>query len=119
MKKILVCGSRTFTDNNMINNVLLNHHWYGDGFELIHGDARGADRLAKQICILNGIKQTPFPPDWIRYGGRAGLIRNLDMLNQKPDLVIAFFDKTRSRGTMHTVINAKNRDIPVEEYGLE
>jgi hypothetical protein len=54
-----------------------------------------------------------FPADWERYKRRAGIIRNLEMLDQEPDLVIAFWDG-KSRGTAHTIGEARRRGIPVE-----
>lgn len=41
------------------------------------------------------------------------MIRNIEMLDQKPDLVLAFWDGA-STGTGHTVAEAGKRGIPVE-----
>jgi hypothetical protein len=49
--------------------------------------------------------------DW-RVGRRAGLERNIRMLDSKPDLVFAFRDG-QSRGTGHTIAEARRRNIPV------
>ena len=54
-----------------------------------------------------------FPADWDTYGKQAGFIRNIQMLDEKPDLVIAF-QKNASRGTQHTINEARKRGIPVE-----
>jgi hypothetical protein len=62
----------------------------------------------------NNVPVTEMPADWNKHGKRAGFIRNiemLDMLNPVEDIVIAFWDG-ESRGTMHTVDNARERGIP-------
>lgn len=53
-----------------------------------------------------------FPANW-KLGRRAGPIRNQLMLDQNPDKVIAFHDG-RSRGTLHTITEARRRGISVE-----
>ncbi len=45
-------------------------------------------------------------------GRRAGLDRNVRMLDSKPDLALAFWDG-QSRGTGHTITEARRRNIPV------
>lgn len=68
-----------------------------------------ADYVAQELGLL--VKR--FKPDWERFGKRAGIERNLQMLNEKPDRVIAFWDGV-SPGTRHTITEARNRGIPVE-----
>lgn len=87
---ILVCGGRDFRNYRFVCRTL-------DPFKpylsyVVHGDARGADSLAKQWCQLNGIKDKPYPANWKRYRLAAGPIRNQQMLDEEPDidLVIAF-----------------------------
>jgi len=106
--KVLVCGSRHWLESQPIYDRLK---------ELkpdlvIHGDARGADRIAARVAEELGIRTQAFPADW-SLGKRAGPKRNLEMLDQNPDLVLAF-QLDNSRGTQHTIDNAKKREIPVE-----
>lgn len=77
---------------------------------VIHGDARGADRLADHAARGLGLKVEPYPADWSRYGKRAGILRNLEMLDSNPTTVIAFWDG-ESRGTQHTIDEARKRGI--------
>lgn len=79
----------------------------------MHGDAHGPDRLAASYAEGLGFEVEDYPADWKRNGRRAGILRNLDMLEAKPDLVIAFWDG-KSRGTNHTISEARKRGIPVE-----
>lgn len=55
-----------------------------------------------------------FPANWSQYGHAAGPIRNQKMLDQNPDLVIAFhFDLEHSKGTKDMINRAKKACIPV------
>jgi hypothetical protein len=83
--------------------------------EVIHGDARGADRWAAEVARQLGCRVRAFPADWDRFGKRAGILRNLQMLDQEPVLVLAF-QFNGSRGTQHTISEARRRGIPVEVY---
>jgi hypothetical protein len=112
--KVLVCGSRSWGADREQTQKL-----YGRIASLpldaliLHGAARGADRLAADAAYLHGHSVESFPADWELYGRRAGFVRNLQMLDQEPDLVLAFWDG-ESRGTLHTIEEARRRGIPVE-----
>jgi hypothetical protein len=108
--KVLVCGSRSWDNPTAIRRRLTD---LPRGAEVIHGNARGADQDAGTFARALGLRETAFPADWRGKGRRAGIIRNLAMLDQKPDLVLAFWDG-RSTGTAHTITEARRRGIPVE-----
>lgn len=115
--KILVCGSRDWTDAEAIflrlSPLNVEAVKRRERVTLLHGNAPGADRLARGIGNgLGHFDVEAFPADWDRYGKRAGPIRNLEMLDQNPDRVIAF--SKGSRGTQHTIDEARHRGIPVE-----
>ena len=108
--RVLVCGSRDWTDETRIFQRL---SLLPFGTEIISGAASGADSLAAMVAQTLGFTVREFPADWNRHGRSAGYIRNNEMLNEDPDLVIAFWDG-QSRGTAHTIYEAHNRAIPVE-----
>jgi hypothetical protein len=115
--KVLVCGSRDWTDRALIESVI---HGLAFRFgpdvpdaEVIHGACRGADQIAGAYAASLGLRVTEFPADWAGKGKRAGILRNLAMLDEKPDAVIAF-QRNGSRGTQHTIDEARKRGIPVE-----
>src|SRR6266540_5681183 len=95
--KVLVCGSRDWTDRKSINKVFKE---LPIDTIIIHGAARGVDTLAHEYADAYGFKIDKYPANWELYGKRAGFIRNLEMLDQSPDLVLAF-QKNKSRGTQH------------------
>lgn len=84
------------------------------GTTVMHGGARGPDRLAGAYAESLGFEVEEYRADWKGLGKRAGIIRNLDMLDAGPELVIAFWDG-ESAGTKHTITEARKRGIPVEE----
>lgn len=125
--KVLVTGSRSWTDPEPIRARLAQ---LPPGSFVMHGDAAGVDRIAATIARELGHEVKSFPADWrvkadtppgaIRkrrdgapFDARAGHLRNLRMLDQQPDVVLAFWDG-RSPGTWHCIEAAIERGIPVE-----
>lgn len=110
--KILVCGDRNWTNYQLI---YLRLKEYPVDTMIIEGDASGADRLAGEAAKELGMSLMVFPADWNQYGKAAGPIRNNQMLDENPDLVIAFHNNiSASRGTRHCVTEARKRRIPVQ-----
>lgn len=108
--RVLVCGSRSWADPEPVRRRLA---LLPKDSTVIHGGALGADTLAGEAAQRFRLEQRVFRPNWRRFGRRAGVLRNLEMLDQEPDLVVAFWDG-RSRGTRHTISEAVKRGIRVE-----
>ena len=86
--KILVTGSRHFTDKSYMKESIES---VGHVVCIIQGEARGADRCAKEIAKEMGVECKGYPAQWSKYGKAAGPIRNQEMLDKEhPDLVLAF-----------------------------
>lgn len=113
--KVLVCGSRDWEDWVAIEARLTALPAEHEEVTILHGGARGADRCAGAVADLFGFAVRAFPADWEQHGKRAGILRNLQMLDEQPDLVIAF-QRNESRGTQHTIDEARRRGIPVEVH---
>ena len=109
-KTVLICGSRNWTNQAAIWDRIRNLPLEST---IITGGARGADSIAANGAEYFGLASRVIPANWDRYGKRAGFLRNLQMLDEKPDLVIAF-QKDGSKGTQHTIDEAMKRGIPVE-----
>lgn len=136
--RVLVCGSRTWTDWQFIWSVL--DGLYAEaavGWELvtlepfvvIEGGAAGADKIARNWVYnspLHGplvgssedngrcmpVKSEQYPAEWSKYGKLAGQFRNRKMLNEgKPDIVTAFWDG-QSRGTANMFLIASAARVP-------
>lgn len=119
MTKVLACGDRNWVAASVTLEALLD---YGEGDVLVHGDCRGADRLAAEAARGLGMTIKPYPADWDAHGRKAGPIRNRQMLKDNPDidLVLAFHDDlNRSRGTADMVRAARKAGIPVRIINSE
>jgi hypothetical protein len=109
---VLVCGDRWWKDREKIKARLST---LPKDTTILHGACRGADLIAASVAQELGMKVKAFPADWDRYGSSAGPIRNRLMLDERPDLVIAFHsDLSNSKGTADTVTEARSRKIETE-----
>ncbi len=111
-KKVLICGDRDWTDVGLMR--LLVRRLSDLGYDVvIHGDARGADRIAG-ICAKDiGMMVIPVPARWEEHGRSAGPRRNLAMLKLNPDLVVAVHSMiVNSKGTKHMVEAANKAGVP-------
>ena len=106
---VLVCGSVEWQDWQPIQTALA---MLPPGSIVMHGAARGADRIAGSIARKLGFEVRAYPALWRRYGRGAGLIRNAEMIALGPELVLAF-QLNQSRGTQHTIDLARKAGIPV------
>lgn len=89
--KAIVCGGRSYADKKMVFAALDYYHRIYRFSMIIHGEATGADTLAKQWAISRGVPQKGVKPKWGLYGNMAGNVRNQKMINDyDPSLVIAF-----------------------------
>lgn len=124
MRRIIICGSRSWTDRELIESRFYDlarairrpTAAYWPTIVIVHGNARGADRIAHQEALKAGFIVEPHPADWDTYGKKAGFIRNEEMAKLGADLCIAFWDGT-SNGTRHMVDRALAHGIDVEIIG--
>jgi len=89
-RRVLVTGSRTWTDTGTIRDTLASV--WGDGSAVLvsGGCPRGADRLAEACWTRWGGHVERHPADWDRHGRAAGYRRNTAMVNRGADLCLAF-----------------------------
>lgn len=110
--KILVCGSRNWT-----NEAAIYHALFGMPKDtiIINGDCKGADRISTKVAKCLDLYYDIYPANWNKYGKSAGPIRNQLMLDVGlPDLVIAFHRNIeKSKGTRAMCRRAKKQSIPV------
>lgn len=82
--------------------------------EIISGGARGIDSCARRYAVAHGLKLTEFLPDYAKYGKRAPLIRNLEIID-RAERVIAFWDG-ESRGTKYVIEQCKKKAKAITVY---
>ena len=110
--KVLVCGSRDWSDSSKIFDVLKTLRFTNGPFTVIHGGATGADRIAGACARKLGLEVVEYPANWTSYGKKAGYLRNVEMADQNPAMVVAF-QKNGSTGTQMMVDIATERSIDV------
>lgn len=111
--RILVAGSRSWTDSRTIRDVL--EPYRGRGAVLVHGDSRGADKIAAAIWSRWNEQVEPHPADWDRWGKTAGPRRTTEMVAQGANVCLTF-TVDGSRDTEHALALARNASIPVQEF---
>lgn len=113
--KVIVAGSRTFNDYELLKETLDIFKLYlakigaDETIEIVSGTARGADKMGERWAKENGCKIHEFIPDWNGLGKKAGILRNIDMLNFS-DALICFWDG-HSHGSKHMIDIAKTKGI--------
>lgn len=118
MHKILICGDRNWTDESLISMALTAYiPLAGKDAVVIHGDARGADKLGARAATKLGLKVIAFPADWGTFKRGAGPIRNQIMIEQEPSIILAFHDHIRmSHGTVDMLVRARKNGTPYNLY---
>ena len=101
--KVAIVGSRTFNDydklQEFINGVCEKENIVID--TIVSGGAIGADRLGERYAKENGIPTVVFFAEWNKYGKRAGIIRNVQII-ENSDVCFAFWDG-ESHGSKHDI----------------
>ena len=113
LMKVLVTGSRAWTDHQTMRHALteIALEFRGEPVTLIHGGSWGADAMAGSIARRLGwgveVHRAQWRPHGI-YNAGAGLARNAEMvLSLRPgDMVLAFW-KGGSTGTGHCIAKAR------------
>lgn len=108
--KVLVTGGRDYADVQTLERVLDEIDDKTRIDVVIHGDYRGADKMADKWAIERGIHVFRCPTLWHYYDEAAGPRRNAAMLLAVPDLVVAF---PGGEGTARMVRLAKRAGVKV------
>ena len=111
MFRLLVTGSRDWSDVEVIATELQFVAKKYNNVVLVSGHAIGADRIAELIAVDLGWVVEIHEPDWTLHGKSAGFKRNTTMLETDVQAVLAFH-KDNSKGTADTIKKAKERKIP-------
>lgn len=114
MKHLLIAGSRTFEDRELLYRVA-DEVLAGERAVIVEGGARGADSLAKDYALERGLDLVEFKADWKQYGRAAGPKRNDEMvgyIKEKDGEALYFWDE-ESKGTKQCIDSAKRKEVPV------
>src|SRR3954466_7019039 len=97
--RVLVCGSRGWGRGWQVRMVYAELDKLKPT-EIISGGARGADRVVEVWAKTNSVPITVFTPNWEKYGRRAGILRNNQLLDTTPALVLDFWEG-KGKGLKH------------------
>ncbi len=136
--KIVVSGDRYYTDKNNIALILkqftiptfqqlLSKYISSNkslpsiqnlsDMHIIQGGCKGADLLAKNIAEEWGCQISTFAiskEDWHEHGKAAGPVRNKQMLDENPHIVLCFHNNLQqSKGTKDMFNQGMKTNIPI------
>ena len=107
--RTIVAGSRDIQNYSVVCDAV-----GASGFEIttvISGEARGVDLLGERWGREHNVPVEGFPADWKRHGKKAGVLRNIQML-ENADALIAIWD-VKSKGTKHMIDVATMKGLKV------
>lgn len=87
---VLVTGGCDYSDKNLLYVALDFVHHKHIITKLLQGGATGADFHAANWALDRNVNVRTFPADWETQGAKAGPLRNQAMVDERPDLVVAF-----------------------------
>ena len=67
--------------------------------------------LADEVAKDRGLRTELHPAEWMKYGKKAGYLRNKKMVDLGADFTIAFWDG-KSNGTHNTLELSREASIP-------
>jgi len=114
VKRILVTGSRGWTDWPTLCSALNNALGGVDVVTIVHGAAAGADAMAQEWA---DVAEMPFEAHRAE-DFPSPLVRNRHMVNLGADVCLAFAQKWAS-GTGNCARLARRAGIPVIDYGVD
>lgn len=120
-RRVLITGSRDWSNDFLIHNVLTSFHWMlaGDNqITLVSGACpTGADAICERVAQSLGWEIERHPADWEKYGKQAGFIRNTAMVKHPlgVDICLAFI-LDASKGATMTADMAEKRGIYTQRY---
>ncbi len=112
MYKVIIAGSRDFTDYALLCSFADEVLAGAEDIEIVSGGARGADGLGERYARERGYALKVFPAEWKKRGRAAGPIRNGQMAGYA-DALIAFWDG-QSSGTRDMIRKAEERGLRVQ-----
>lgn len=110
IEKVAVVGSREY-------RYMMDVESYVAALEdvvIVSGGARGVDIRAEKTALREDVDLDIliFPPQYIKYGFRAPLMRNHQIVDAA-DRVVAFWDGANASGTVHTINYALRKRKPL------
>jgi YspA, cpYpsA-related SLOG family len=90
MSIVLVCGGRDYADKAFLERFMDREHGVHVLTHVIHGNYRGADKLAHNWALSRGVQPVACEANWPKQGRKAGPLRNRRMAELRPHWAYAF-----------------------------
>ena len=117
--RIIVAGSRTFSDYAFLKAKLDRLTCNLQDFVIVSGAAKGADRLGERYADENGKTVIRFHADWDGLGKKAGILRNEEMVSMSgAKALVAFRCEGKSTGTDDVIARARKAGLKVIVYNV-
>ena len=114
MIKVIIAGSRTFSDYKLLATVCDHMLQNQEDVEIVNGGAKGADKLGELYAEDKGYHIEEFKAHWSQFGDAAGPIRNKEMA-EYADALIAFWNgDTVKSGTYNMIQQARFAGLKIK-----
>lgn len=117
--KVIVAGSRTFNDYELLKaelNILIAPNVFDRDIEIVSGCCKGADTLGEQYAKEYGFKVKKFPAEWATYGKKAAYLRNSHMAEYATHCVCFWDGESKGTKMMIDLAKANNLNTHVINY---
>lgn len=111
MFRVIIAGSRGFSDYELLKNRLDYLLQNKRDVTIISGTARGAAQLGEKYAAERGYEVERHPADWDKHVKSAGYRRNAEMAEHS-DALVVFWDG-QSRGTQHMINLATEKGLAI------
>jgi len=108
--RTIIAGTRRLWSTGLVRQAITE-----SGFVItfgIAGGAKGIDRAAEDVFVIDRIPHQIYLADWDNLGNDAGMIRNREMADHPADQLIALPD-SESIGTLGMIQIMRDRNLPV------
>ena len=113
MTRVIITGSRTFTDYQYLERKLdqLFYGWDHERITILLGACRGVDILGERYATENSLSLESFSADCDRYGKGAVFKRNIEMAKSATHCVV--FQVANSKGSQYMIDQAYRENLEV------
>lgn len=108
--RVIIAGSRTFTDYKLLKKVMDRLTIKYREVTVLSGGAKGADALGEKWAFEWWWTVEQYLPDYKRYGQKAPIMRNQEMVEANATHFVAFWNG-KSPGTKDMIWRAKNWNL--------
>jgi hypothetical protein len=114
--KIIIAGSRTITDYDLVKSTIEKSGWLPKITVIISGGARGVDTLALKFAKEHNITTVKFLADWKKHGKSAGYIRNKEMADYADRLIALHWNFSKGTNHMIDTMLKSNKKVFLNQY---